>query len=268
MQTIIVSVFLFFVIVGSVTAQDSVNQLDATGKKQGYWEKKQPNGKLLYKGQFENDKPVGEWKRYHENGVVKALIDYSENADTTSVTLFDNIGNKVAMGFYAGQVKAGHWDYYDNGQKVSEETYNDGLRNGVARTYYPNGELFVETNYVAGVEEGIYRAYYKSGKVYFECQMKNGKRDGYCQIFHPNGDLETEAFYKAGIREDVWNYYDEDGKLSYALIYKKGLIQNQSVLDSVEQVRYNQLDQNRNKIVDPEQFMQDPTEYMMQKGIH
>lgn len=268
MRLIVATVFLFFIVAGSALAQDTINQIDATGKKQGYWEKMQPNGKPLYKGQFKDDKPVGEWKRYHDNGVVKAQISYPENSDTAAVILYNNIGNKVAEGYYVGKEKAGHWNYFDKGKKVSEENYVDGTKNGLARTYYPTGELYVETDYVDGVENGIYRAFFKSGEVYFECQMKDGKRDGYCQIYHSNGEMETEAFYKAGVREDIWNYYDEDGKLSYALIYKKGLIQNQSVLDSVEQISYRKLDANRNKILDPEQFMQDPTQYMMQKGIH
>lgn len=267
MRTIIASVLFFLIGFGSVCAQDSINQLDGSGKKQGYWQKMQPNGKPLYKGYFKDDKPIGEWKRYHENGILKAQINYSETSDTAIISLFDNVGNKVAQGSYLGKTKAGHWEYFNKGKKVSEENYQNGKKNGPAKTYYPSGELFVETNYIDGVEDGVYRAFYKSGKVYFESQMKNGKRDGYCQIFHPNGELETDAHYKSGVREDTWKYYDEDGKFNYALIYEQGLIQNKSVLDSVEQVRYSKLDANRNKIVDPEKFMQDPMQYMMQTGI-
>ncbi|PTN08513.1 antitoxin component YwqK of YwqJK toxin-antitoxin module [Mangrovibacterium marinum] len=267
MRTMISTGLLFLAMVLPGLAQEAGNRLDENGQKQGYWEKKQPNGKFLYQGYFQDDKPVGEWKRFHTNGVLKARINYAEDSDTAAVTLFDNYGNKLADGFYLGREKAGHWVYYDKRQKVAEENYVDGKKNGTARTYYSSGELFVETNYVDGVEEGVYRAYQKSGTVYFECQMNDGRRDGYCQIFYPNGELETAAFYRAGVREDCWTYYDENGRLQYSLEYENGQVQNPAVLDSVEQIRYRQLDENRNKIMDPEQFMQDPVQYMMQQKI-
>jgi antitoxin component YwqK of YwqJK toxin-antitoxin module len=267
MQRISTSFLFFFIFFGITFAQDPVNQLDVNGKKQGYWEKRGPGGKLLYQGNFRDDKPVGEWKRFHENGVVKALINYSESTDTASVQLFDQTGNKIAAGFYWGKEKAGRWSYYDKRQKVSEENYRDGKKNGPVKTYYPTGELFAATNYVDGVEDGTYRAYYKSGTVYFECQMKQGKRDGVCRIFYPNGKPETEAFYKAGVREKDWRYYDETGNLSYTLIYNQGIVTNPAVLDSVEQLGYKELEKNKNKILDPEKFTGDPVEYMMRKGI-
>jgi len=248
-------------------AQDAANQLDANGKKQGYWSKKQANGKLLYSGYFKDDQPVGEWKRYHENGVVKAHIVYPENSDTASVQLFDDFGNKVAEGFYVDKVKAGRWVYFEKRQKVAEENYVNGQKDGIAKTYYPTGELFVESKYVNGLQEGVYRAYFKSGKPYFECQMKGDKRDGFCQIFYQNGEMETEAFYRQGVRNDEWKYYDENGNYQYSLIYDEGIVMNTAVLDSIEQIRYQQLDINKNAILDPEKFMSDPSEYMMQKGI-
>ena len=51
-----------------------INQTDSTGKRQGLWKKQFPGGNLIYEGNFKDGKPVGEWKRYHENGQVKALI--------------------------------------------------------------------------------------------------------------------------------------------------------------------------------------------------
>lgn len=249
-------------------AQESINQTDAAGHKQGLWQKKQANGNLIYSGTFKDDKPVGEWKRYHANGVVKAKINYPGNSDTASVVLFDEVGTKVATGFYLGQTKVGHWVYFDKNQRVSDDNYVNGLKNGISKTYYPSGELFLETNYKDGVRNGVYRAYFKNGTPYFECQMKGDKRDGFCQIFHENGEMETEANYVEGLRDGDWKYYSEQGTYQYTLIYDRGILLNKAVQDSVEQIRYKELEDNRNKIVDPEKFMSDPMEYMMQKGIH
>jgi len=267
MRTAVLTILVFLITIGHSWAQEAINQLDTNGQKQGYWEKRQPNGKLLYTGYFKDDRPVGEWKRYHENGVIKAQLVYPENSDTAAVQLFDDYGNKVAEGFYVGKVKTGRWVYFEKRQKVAEENYANGQKNGIAKTYYPTGELFVECKYVDGLQEGVYRAYFNSGKPYFECQMKADKRDGFCQIFYPNGELETEAFYRKGIRNDEWKYFDENGNYQYSLVYDEGIVTNPAVLDSIEQIRYQQLDTNKNKIVDPEKFMSDPNEYMMQTGI-
>lgn len=248
-------------------AQELMNQTDTSGRKQGLWQKKQANGQLLYSGNFKDDKPVGEWKRYHPNGVVRAILQHAENSDSVAVILFDELGKKVASGFYKGQEKAGTWKYFDKNQKISEEEYGGGEKSGASKTYYPSGELFVETTYKDGFQNGIYRAYFKSGKAYFECQMRNDKRDGICQIFYENGELETAANYVEGLRDGEWKYYSEQGTYQYTLIYDRGILLNKAVLDSLEQIRYNEMEQNRNKIVDPERFMSDPLEYMMQKGI-
>ena len=266
-KTVLYTFLMMFLFCATAMSQESVNQVDAQGRKQGFWQKKQTDGKLVYQGNFKDDQPVGEWKRYHQNGVVKAVINYPAGSDTASVKLFDTVGNKVGEGYYAGKEKAGHWTYFEKQQLVSEDNYAHGKKNGFSRNYYPTGELFVEVNYVDGVQEGVYKACYQSGSPYFECQMKADKRDGYCQIFYPNGELETEAFYVAGLRDGDWKYYDEQGNYQYTLSYRNGLIRNQAVLDSLEQVRFDELNRNRHKIIDPEKFMNDPSTYMRESQI-
>ncbi|MFV0376674.1 MAG: toxin-antitoxin system YwqK family antitoxin [Mangrovibacterium sp.] len=264
----IVFTLLMLVVFGfAANAQSPINQTDTFGRKQGLWQKNQASGQLLYSGSFKDDKPVGEWKRYHANGMVKAILVYAEGSGPAGATLFDELGQKVATGFYLEQEKNGHWVYFDKNQRVQEEEYARGIKNGKSKTYYPSGELFVETTYADGLQEGVYRAFFKNGTPYFECRMKDDKRDGICHVFHENGELETEANYVDGLRDGLWKYYSEQGTYQYTLIYDRGILQNKSVLDSLEQIRYNQMDGNRNKIVDPERFMSDPSEYMMQKGI-
>ena len=46
---------------------EDINITDQTGKKQGLWIKKYPNGNIQYEGIFKNDHPVGEFKRYSED---------------------------------------------------------------------------------------------------------------------------------------------------------------------------------------------------------
>ena len=50
MRTAVLTILVFLITIGHSWAQEVINQLDTNGQKQGYWEKKQPNGKLLYTG--------------------------------------------------------------------------------------------------------------------------------------------------------------------------------------------------------------------------
>ena len=45
-----------------------INQSDTNGLRQGFWKKEYPNGGLIYKGNFKDGKPVGEWKRFYKGG--------------------------------------------------------------------------------------------------------------------------------------------------------------------------------------------------------
>ena len=262
MNKIFIVFFLLFAL--GANAQSEMNKTDVSGKKQGHWQKKQDNGKLLYDGTFKDDKPVGEFKRYHSNGVVKALLTYPEQGDTADASIYDKTGKLIAKGQYVNQEKYGQWVSFDKGIRVSSEFYSNGMKNGKAQTFYSTGELFEESDWLNGQETGVYRAYFKSGSPYLECQMLNGKRHGFCQTYFSNGRMELEAFYKEGLRQNVWNYYEEDGTLSYSLIYDLGKIQNPEVQDSIEQIRYDRMAGNKGKIADPEQFMNDPSEYMSQ----
>ena len=50
----------------------SVNELDASGKKQGIWTKTYKNGNLRYRGQFKDDKPQGLFYYYFSSGESQA----------------------------------------------------------------------------------------------------------------------------------------------------------------------------------------------------
>src|SRR6056297_912456 len=100
---------LFFSLVLCIPflASSQINQTDANGLRQGKWQKKYPNGRLMYEGEFKDGEPVGNWTRYHTGGQVKAKIEYDEKSDSAFVQLFDNRGKKVAQGAYIDEKKVG-----------------------------------------------------------------------------------------------------------------------------------------------------------------
>jgi antitoxin component YwqK of YwqJK toxin-antitoxin module len=240
-----------------------INEVDNGGLRQGKWQKKYPDGRLMYEGYFKNGEPFGEWTRYYEGGQVKAKIKYNQNSDTASSVLFDQFGKKIAEGAYVDEKRTGKWQFFTDGRKISEEMYLDGAKHGISRTFYPTGETLEETEWQKGLQEGSYRVFFKNGDPYLQCKMSNGKRSGLCLSYFQNGRVEMEAYYLNNLRHDEWKYYNEKGKLKYILKYDQGKLLNPAVQDSINNLDQGQFEKKGNRIADPEDFMQDPSEYMM-----
>lgn len=241
-----------------------VNQTDSGGMRQGLWQKTYPNGRLMYKGEFKDDQPVGQWTRYYEGGQVKASISYRENSDSAYTQLFDLYGKKMAEGVYVNEKREGRWIFYSRGQVISEEEFANGVRHGMSRTYYPSGKLLETSEWKQGKQEGNYRVFFENGEPYMQCKFSDGKRNGLCLSYFPNGRIEMEAHYLNNLRHDEWKFYNEQGDFLYSLKYDQGRLLNPEVRDSIDNLEMQSIDKGRQSIPDPEKFMQNPTEYMMQ----
>ena len=217
----------------------------------------------MYEGYFVDGKPAGEWTRFFEGGQIKAKIFYDEKSDTALTVLFDPFGRKMAEGAYVDEKREGTWQFFSENRKVSEETFIKGVKNGISRKFYPTGELLEESEWQNGLQEGNYRVFYSNGKPFMQCKYSNGKRNGLCLSYFHNGRIEMEAGYMNNLRHGEWKYYNEGGQHHYTLKYDRGNLMNPEVRDSINRQSQNQFEKSRNPVADPEDFMQDPTEYMM-----
>lgn len=255
---------LILIVIPMLSAgQQELNQTDSNGLKQGLWKRAYPNGRAMYEGVFENDRPVGEWRRYHENGALKAILVHSEISDSVSAQLFDIGGKPAAQGTYIKELKTGKWTYFTDGRKVSEEEFVDGLKSGISRIYYPSGELLEETEWMNGQKNGRYRAYYQSGKPFLECKYENNLRNGFCVTYSPSGAMEVDAFYRNDLPHGEWKYYTENEELWFTLKYDEGVLLNPEVLYWKETKQLNELEIKGKSIADPEKFMHNPMEYLL-----
>lgn len=261
MKDIRMRLLILFVFIANLTWAQ-VNQTDSNGLRQGPWEKKSYDGKLIYKGAFKDGKPIGEWTRYHRNGVIKARMTYQTDSDSVHSQLYDELGKKVAQGNYIQQKKEGKWIYFAQGRMVGSEEFKKDLKNGTSITYYPSGEMMERSEWINGLKDGNYETFFKNGKPYFQCKMKMDMRHGLCLINDPNGIPELEAEYKNNLRHGSWKYYDKNGGIRYTLIYVDGDLQNPEVRDSISSLQMEQYEKNKGNIVDPEKFMDDPSGYM------
>ena len=255
--------YLIFIAFVPFIGFSQINQTDANGLRQGKWQKQYPNGRLQYEGFFKDGEPAGAWTRYYEGGQVKARIQYDQNSDSASAVLFDQLGKKMAEGAYVDEKRVGKWQFYADNRKVSEEMYADGVKQGTSRTFYPTGEVLEETEWHNGQQHGNHRVFFTNGQPYMQCRYSNGKRNGLCLSYFQNGRVEMEAHYADNLRHNAWNFYSEDGKLNYTLKYDRGNLLNLEVQDSINSLNKNQFEKSGNPVADPEDFMQDPSEYMM-----
>lgn len=260
MRVLIVCIILLFA--GSIVAQNSVNQMDAQGRKQGFWTKKDVDGKLVYQGTFKNNQPVGEMKRFHPNGKLKAVLNFVEGSELSDASLFDERGNLIAQGKYIGQMKTGEWSYFKDAKIVSTEIFLNGQKNGISKKYYTTGELMEESNWKDDKRHGTYSSYFQDGTCFLKYNYMDGRLNGSFQTWFPNGVLELDANYYDDLRDKDWKYFNESGEISYTLKYELGTLLNPEVQDSIDAAQSDTFKTREDKIPDPEKFMQNPEEYM------
>jgi len=259
----LVSLLLFLVIpFVHICAQETVNQTDAHGHKQGHWIGKFPTGTVRYEGTFANDKPVGEWKRFHENGKINAHLYHALNTDIATAELFDENGIRYAKGNYKGTLKDSTWNYYNNQKLVAQEDYSNGIKNGRSLTFFENGNIVNESKWVNGLLDGVIRSFYPSGKKKMEVMYKQGKRQGLNLIYYESGQTEIKGQYNNDMPDEIWTFINEAGKEKYQLKYKAGILLNPEVVDSIQARQFNDFDRAKGQLKDPEKYSQNPDEYM------
>lgn len=246
-------------------SQPSMNHTDAAGLKQGVWQKKYPNGRLMYQGNYTNGKPSGEWKRWHDSGSLKAILLYSETSDSVKARLYEGMSNPVAEGVYLGEKKTGTWTYFSKGSVIAREEFSGGVKNGTSTKYYPSGEILEESHWENDLLNGTYRAFFTSGKPFLECTYINGQRNGRCISYYPSGALEVYSKYAADLPEGSWTYYDEKGNIRFTLRYAKGILENPGILRDLDSRQLEELEKQRDRLLDPEKYLEDPEGFMERK---
>ncbi|RLD80730.1 MAG: hypothetical protein DRJ10_07045 [Bacteroidetes bacterium] len=253
--------------VGLNVRTEKVNQIDDKGHKQGFWTKKYRNGVVAYEVTFKDNKPVGDYKRYHENGKINAYLVYDNLGEWADAKLYDDNGKIVAEGKYFGKFKDGLWVYSHNGKKVAEENFKMGNKNGVSKSFFENGSISEEKNWKAGVENGVWRQYYNDGKKRLESRIDNGKRNSAYYLYYQSGRVKIRGRYKNDRMDGKWIYSDFKGEIVKEIYYMNGVAENQDELDEKEQEVFKQFEENRKRLKDPKDYINNPYEYMRDNGF-
>jgi antitoxin component YwqK of YwqJK toxin-antitoxin module len=259
-------VIIFIFITGVAYAQSPVsgdtvfNQSDKQGFKQGYWKGFYPNKKIKYIGFFKDNKPVGTFKRYYDDGVIKAIMVYNATGTRAFTTLFYQNGTRAAEGNYFGTQRDSTWNYfsyYDNTLKGSEKFVN-GKKEGLSVSYYSTGKVSQELNYKNDLKHGIWRQYYDNGVLKISGAYTAGKRTGAFIVNYPSNKPEWRGNYANDIKNGKWIHYNPDGTVESEIEFINGIATNSEELNDRESKILEKLEKMKGSIPEPEEnsFMQ------------
>lgn len=238
------------------SAQEGINKLDANGKKQGKWEKKFDNGQVRYTGQFKDDKPVGVFFYYYENGVKSSEVTYVSESDLSHSVHFHTNGVKMSEGDYFKQQRHGEWRYYDNKTLISMiEHYDNGILTGDQTVFYLNGKPSAEYIYVNGLKTGPFKEYFSDGKEKIVGTYLDNNFDGDYVQYYDDGTLYIKGQYKAAVKDGMWYYYSTDGKVMAQEMWDVGKLIRKVLAEGYEEV-LEPVDLPEEKLLDEDTIME------------
>jgi len=221
----IILVYLFLCVI-KLDAQKTINVTDVKGSKQGIWVKLNPKtNKVIYKGQFKDNKPIGIFKYYFDEiDTIKTIIEFRKDGKSAFATIYHLNSFIKAKGKYVNEKKDSVWSFYDEGGKLlSTENYKNGLKEGKSIVYYIDGNLLEEGNYKNDKKNGSFKQFYPDKKIKMESTYKDGTMIGKNAFYYPNGMLANIGYLnEKGNKFGVWLSKDKEGKVTEREVYDDG----------------------------------------------
>ena len=246
-------VFSFFCFTLSAQTDTVFNKTDAAGLKQGFWKKTYENGKLMYTGEFKDNKPEGTMKRYYKTGGLQAVLDFKPDGHSADAKLYFEDGELSAEGYYYDMQKDSLWKYYSfyTGTLVSEETYKKGKKFGTHHSYYEHGQVSEEITWTNDYKEGPWVQYFPDGKEKMKTNYSFNMVNGRYYFYYDNGLLMILGNFVDNKRHGPWVFYNDDGTEKYKIEYDFGKALNADKLLQDDEEYFKLIDENIGDFEDP-----------------
>jgi antitoxin component YwqK of YwqJK toxin-antitoxin module len=253
-RTIVLSYLIFLISINTQAQPDTLfNQVDAAGQKQGFWKKSYPNGNLLYKGEFKDNKPIGKMLRYYESGGLQASLAFGPDGYTAKAKLFYEDGELSAEGNYFQMQKDSVWRYYSfySTALVSEESWLKGKKHGDFISYYENGQVSEIIEWQHDIKEGRWIQYFADGTEKMKCGHNFNMVNGRYYFYYDNGLLMILGNFVDDKRHGPWVFYDDSGKEKHTIEYDFGKALNAEELIKSDEEYFQFIEENIGKFEDP-----------------
>jgi antitoxin component YwqK of YwqJK toxin-antitoxin module len=188
-------------------------------------------GEVLAEGLIKNNKEMGLWKDFYENGNLLREMNFKNGLRNGSFTEYYENGKISLKGKYWNGRKTDTltW-YYENGSIKQKEIYVvDTIKVicvGHAKYYFMNGKEHKSIPIINWQREGIAKIYYENGNLQYMTEYKNDKMDGIAKGFYENGKINYSGSAKDSLKDGRFNYFDEKGELINSEFYRNGKLMN------------------------------------------
>lgn len=223
-KILVFCILSFFVsLVSAQNGSDTINQLDAKGKKHGYWQKVK-NDTLIYTGRFDHGKPVGLFIYYFPDSTIRTSMMHYEGGIARTINYHPN-GAVMSVGKYVNRKKDSIWQIFDQwGFHIAREEYDNGLKTGKWEVYYENKQISSVVNYVEGKKHGEYKEFYRDGTKKVTASYKNDKLQGAYVTYYSNGKICIYGYYMQSLAHGDWQFYMINGQLEKKVTYNMGVV--------------------------------------------
>jgi antitoxin component YwqK of YwqJK toxin-antitoxin module len=99
------------------------------------------------------------------------------------------------MNILEGKLEGTTTIFYLSGQKKEQQSYKNGLFDGLWITWNENGQKLAEANYSEGNKHGKWFIWDEKGTLRFEMNYENNQRVGKWTMLDENGKLISEKVY-------------------------------------------------------------------------
>ena len=172
---------------GGTSGKDTINLIDALGKKQGQWilkGKHKPGScfeaeQIAEKGKYADNRKFGKWLEFYCNGNMKNQLTFQNGRADGYAIMYHENGKVSEEGIWKNNRWTGPYKlFYENGQAQHEFNFNaSGKREGPVKYFYENGQIAIEGSFVNGKEAGVIKEYHENGDIKAEKTYNDGNVD-------------------------------------------------------------------------------------------
>jgi antitoxin component YwqK of YwqJK toxin-antitoxin module len=128
---------------------------------------------------------------------------------------YDTLLRKIESNwFYKGRIFSGYMIQQEkDGKVVYTLPIKKGKENGMATGVYNTGEKLVENTFVDGKREGVFKQWWPNGNYRYLFNYEKDKMQGNQWVFFPSGKKREAGSYAHGEKQGLQRVWDEEGKL-------------------------------------------------------
>ena len=180
------------------------------GLKNGLYQEWSPDGILIKKGKYINDKQTGNWTEWYKNRQMSLEETYKDGKLNGIQKKFSKEGRITDQFLYKDgiRLKADSSILMLSGDTIHYRNKFNFAYNGSAYQLYKSGEKKAEGNIKGGLKHKSWIGYFKNGVKKYVGEYKEGYADGDWTGYHKNGVKKYEGVYKFGFMVGKWTYFN------------------------------------------------------------